>query len=192
MKLFHGSCVGGIRVLEPRQADHAEPYIYLTEKEVVAAFYLCNAVEKPFYWIPYGFTAKNIPIYHELYPNALRAVSENRSGFVYTVQAQAGQTIPFKENPCARLGTASMQVTEVFEIKNAYSYFMDCVKQGRLAVGRFEDKTNQELENWYAMIEAYMEKRNMLYTPDCSYARFVREKFPSVWARYKKKNMELL
>lgn len=39
MKLFHGSCVGGIQVLEPRQADHARPYIDLTEKEVVAAFF---------------------------------------------------------------------------------------------------------------------------------------------------------
>ena len=46
MRLFHGSNTPGIRVLEPRQADHDRPYIYLTTIDVVAAFYLCNAVER--------------------------------------------------------------------------------------------------------------------------------------------------
>ena len=55
MILYHGSNTGDIQVLEPRQADHDRPYIYMSTLEVVAAFYLCNRVERPYYWFPYGF-----------------------------------------------------------------------------------------------------------------------------------------
>lgn len=36
MKLFHGSSIGNITVLEPKQADHDRPYVYMTAIEVVA------------------------------------------------------------------------------------------------------------------------------------------------------------
>ncbi|MGL5507740.1 MAG: hypothetical protein ACRDB0_07550, partial [Paraclostridium sp.] len=73
MILYHGSNTGGIYDLEPTVADHERPYVYMTTIDVVSAFYLCNAVEKPYYWFPYGFVQGcNIPIYHELYPNALK------------------------------------------------------------------------------------------------------------------------
>ena len=52
MRLYHGTNKRGIEVLEPQQADHDRPYIYLTAMEVVAAFYLCNAVQRPYYWFP--------------------------------------------------------------------------------------------------------------------------------------------
>ena len=44
MQLFHGSRTGGIEILEPRQADHDRPYVYMTTNRIVALFYLCNAV----------------------------------------------------------------------------------------------------------------------------------------------------
>ncbi len=73
MTLYHGSNTANIKILEPRQADHARPYVYMTTIDVVAAFYLCNAVERPYYWFPYGFESNSIiPVYHELYPNALK------------------------------------------------------------------------------------------------------------------------
>ncbi|MBR1562946.1 MAG: hypothetical protein IJ645_07050 [Ruminococcus sp.] len=77
MKLYHGSNVTGLTQLVPKQADHDRPYVYLTTIEQVAALYLCNAVERPYYWFPYGFESNSdVPIYHELYPNAFRQVSE--------------------------------------------------------------------------------------------------------------------
>ncbi len=87
--------VRGIKVLKPNQADHDRPYVYMTTMDVVAAFYLCNAVERPYYWFPYGFaTGSDIPVYHELYPNALREVSEDVSGYIYIVLAEEKQVIP--------------------------------------------------------------------------------------------------
>ena len=61
MILYHGSNTGNIKVLKPNQADHDRPYVYMTTMDVVAAFYLCNAVERPYYWFPYGFEFSTSP-----------------------------------------------------------------------------------------------------------------------------------
>lgn len=68
-------------------------------------------VERPYYWFHYGFeSGGKIPIYHELYPNALWEVSEGVSGYLYEVQAEEEQVIPFKNIPCARLVTEAIVV----------------------------------------------------------------------------------
>lgn len=184
MKLYHGSNTGGIRTLGPRPADHDRPYIYMTTIEVVSAFYICNAVERPFYWFPYGFTQSGTPIYHELYPNALKEVSLNRRGYLYEVNANENQIIPFKNIPCARLATSPLQVCGCTEIPNAYNYFLKCVDDGKLEIGRFEDKSESERKHWYKMIYTILKEKDMANTPDCSYARFVQNKFPQVWQQY--------
>ncbi len=112
MILYHGSNTEKIKVLEPRQADHDRPYVYMTTLEVVSAFYLCNAVERP------------------------------------------------------------------------YNYFIDCERKGILKIGRFEDKSDKELQGRYNMIYEYIKEKNMIAVPDCSYAKFVRAEFPQVWERY--------
>ena len=192
MKLYHGSNTADIKVLQPRLADHEQPYIYMTTIDVVSAFYICNAVERPYYWFPYGFTKNNIPVYHELYPDAFKEISQNRKGYLYEVDAKKSQIIPFKNIPCARLGIEPIQVVDCIEIPDAYEYFMKCVDEGKLEIGRFEDKTEKELENWYSMILSYIQEKNMIQTPDCSYAKFVKEKFPFIWDKYMNHNSEHL
>lgn len=185
MRLYHGSNIGDIKILEPRQADHDRPYVYMTTIDVIAAFYLCNAVEKPYYWFPYGFDKdSDVPIYHELYPDALKQVSENVSGYIYEVEANDSQVIPFKNIPCARLATEPIEVVNSIRIENAYELFMECIRQGKMHLGRFEDKTEQQLDWWYSSIADYMAEKDMVKTPDCSYAVFIRKKLPQVWERY--------
>lgn len=134
MTLYHGSNTANIKILKPCQADHDRPYVYMTTIDVVAAFYLCNAVERPYYWFPYGFeNGSQIPVYHELYPNALREVSEGVTGYLYKVAAKEDQILPFKNIPCARLATEPVEMIE---------------------------------------------------TPDCSYAVFIKRKLPHVRQRY--------
>lgn len=188
MILYHGSNTASIKVLEPKQADHDRPYVYMTTLEIVSAFYLCNAVERPYYWFPYGFTKDNIPIYHELYPNALKEVSDGVSGYIYKVEADESQVIPFKNIPTARLATNPIEVTGEKKIDNSYDYFPESESKGILKIGRFEDKSEQALENWYNMIYEYIKEKNMITTPDCSYAKFVQAKFPQVWEKYLKED----
>lgn len=146
MTLYHGSNTSGLEILEPRQADHDRPYIYLTTMEFVSAFYLCNAVQRPYYWFPYGFTQERIPVYHELYPNALCEVSENVAGALYEVEAEESQVIPFPNIPCARLGTVPLRVTGYQVVENAWELFLEFIHQGKLNIGRFEDKSEKELQ----------------------------------------------
>ena len=189
MILYHGSNIANIKILQPKQADHDRPYVYMTTLEIVSAFYLCNAVERPYYWFPYGFTKDNIPIYHELYPNALKEVADGVSGYIYKVEADESQVIPFKNIPTARLATKPIEVTGEKKIDNSYDYFLEYESKGLLKIGRFEDKSEQALENWYNMIYEYIKEKNMISTPDCSYAKFVQTKFPQVWEKYLKEKL---
>lgn len=181
--LYHGSNTRGIELLNPNLADHDRPYVYLTTIDVVAAFYLCNAVERPYYWFPYGFDG-DIPVYNELYPNALREVSEGVSGCIYTVSVSEDNVIPFKNIPCARLATVPVTVSESLPIDNAYALLKEYERQGKMKIGRFDDKSPRELEMFYKMIIELMREKEMQNTPDCSYARFVRDKLPTVWERF--------
>ncbi len=185
MKLYHGSNIENIKILEPKLADHDRPYVYMTTIDIVAAFYLCNAVDRPYYWFPYGFERNSdIPIYHELYPNALKEVSEGVRGYIYEVDAEENQVIPFKNIPCARLATEPVTVKKFIQVHNAYDLFMEYVDQGKMKIGYFKDKSEQQLEWWYAGLIEYLREKNMIKTPDCSYARFIKEKFPQVWRAY--------
>ncbi|WP_051209491.1 hypothetical protein [Butyrivibrio sp. WCD3002] len=154
MRLYHGSNVLGLNVLEPRLADHDRPYVYMTTIDAVAALYLCNAVEKPYYWFPYGFDETgNIPVYHELYPNALREVSEGVSGCIYVVDANDDQYIKFKNIPCARLGIVPIEVADAIIVDNAYDFIQNYIRQGKLKVSRYEDKTSDQLNKWHTRFD---------------------------------------
>lgn len=185
MLLYHGSNITGLKQLKPNLADHDRPYVYLTTLETVAALYLCNAVERPYYWFPYGFeNGSKIPVYHELYPDALRQVSEGVSGCIYIVDAGEEQFIPFKNIPCARLGTAPLDVADKIDVPDAFELLQNYIRNGKLKVSRYEDKTPGQLEWWYSAVADYMSEKNMIETPECSYARFVKNKLPHAWEIY--------
>ena len=186
MELFHGSRTGSIQILEPRGADHGQPYIYFSTLEVVAALYLCNAVERPYYWFPYGFQRGNfqVPVYDELYPGALQEVSEGVSGWIYCANLSEEQVLPFKNIPCARLSVQPVSVQRVIEVPDAYGLLRDYEAKGKLIISRYEEKSQKELDWYFGAIQNYMGEKQMYLTPDCSYARFVQRKFPFVWERY--------
>ena len=185
MKLYHGSMTAGIQVLEPQQADHDQPYIYLTAIEAVAAIYLCNGAEPPYYWFPYGFDkGGDVPIYNEIYPNALRDVSRGVKGYIYEVEAEESALTALKGIPCAKLAKESLKVTGCREILDVYALFQEYIEQGKMRVGRFEDKTEKQLEWWYNSLAGELREQNMVEKPDCSYALFIKKKLPQVWERY--------
>lgn len=185
MILYHGSNTGGIHILEPKVADHEHPYIYMTTIDIVATFYLCNAVEKPYYWFPYGFEKdSNIPIYYELYPNALKEVSQGVHGYIYEIETSEESVLPFNNLPHARLGTTPMKVKKCTEVKDTYKLFMNYVNQGKMKISHFEDKATEELEWWYSSIVDYLKKKDMINKADSSYAMFIKDKLPHVWDRY--------
>ncbi|MBR3935017.1 MAG: hypothetical protein IKJ57_00530 [Oscillospiraceae bacterium] len=190
MILYHGSNTFGIETLEPHLADHDRPYVYMSTIEIVAGFYMVNAVERPYYWFPYGFDRNGKVQYDELYPDALREVSEGKSGCIYAVEADEKDILPFKNIPCARLATVPMKVIGCTEINDCYEWLLEQEKLGTFEINRFEDKSEKEMQWWYKTILDYIDRKRMIETPDCSYAEFVRRKFPKVWEDYEKLSIE--
>ena len=74
----------------------------------------------------------------------------------------------------------------VIKVDNAYDLFMDYVSQGKMKIGRYEDKTEKQLANWHNMILSYIREKDMIKTPDCSYAFYIKKKFPQLWEQYEK------
>lgn len=70
------------------------------------------------------------------------------------------------------------------DVPNAYEFLQEYIREGKLKVSRFEDKSSEQLEWWYSTVVEYMKKKDMINTPDCSYARFVGEKLPRAWEKY--------
>ncbi|WMJ22266.1 hypothetical protein RBG61_09725 [Paludicola sp. MB14-C6] len=190
MILYHGSNIANIKTLEPKLADHDRLYIYLTTKQIISAFYTVNAVERPYYWFPYGFDKDGNIQYHELYPNALKEVSQGRKGYIYTVDVDEDKVMPFKNIPTARLGTTQMKPIDCLVIEDCYNWLMKQEEKGIFQLCRYENKSKQELENWFQGLLAYITEKNMIETPNCSYAKFVQTKFPQVWANYEKKRLK--
>ena len=54
----------------------------------------------------------------------------------------------------------------------------------------YEDKSEKEMQWWYKTILDYIDRKGMIETPDCSYAEFVKRKFPKVWEDYEKLSIE--
>lgn len=81
-----------------------------------------------------------------MYPDALKEVSEGISGYIYEIDAEESQIIPFKNIPCARLATEPVKVKKCTRVDNEYNLFMEYARQGKMKVGYFKDKTPEQLE----------------------------------------------
>lgn len=189
MRLFHGSNIDGINILEPHLADHDRPYIYLSTNKIVAGFYMVNAVERPYYWFPYTINKHGIPVYDELYPNALQEVSIGREGFIYEVEVVSDQFIPHSQIPWVKLGTCPISVTCCEYIPDAWEWFLQEETKNNLIIRHFGTFTQKEMDQYYALIVRYLIQKNMIATPDSSYARFIKLKFPWVWEIYEKTSL---
>jgi hypothetical protein len=106
-------------------------------------------------------------------------------GCIYEVEADEKDVLPFKNIPCARLGTVPMKVIDYTIISNAYEWFMNEELENRLRVVRYGTMSKKQMNHWYRMIFDYIKNKDMIKTPECSYAKFVQWKFPHVWEQIK-------
>lgn len=160
-----------------------EGNLYLTANAVVASFYMVKAVEPPYYWAPYGFDAEGIPVYHELYPDALHAVYAGKRGYLYRVEAAEEQIAPLQGIPGAYTAAVPFPVAGCEELPDVYEWLLRAEAEKLLCVGRFDEKTQEELSRWYEQIGAEARSLHLPQNPDCSYARFLRENIPQAWGK---------
>ena len=67
----------------------------------MSAFYISNAVERPYYWLPYGIKIM-VFLFIMNCTNAFNEISQEKS-YLYTIETEES-VFPFKNIPCDRLG----------------------------------------------------------------------------------------
>ena len=181
--LYHGSSTGGIHTLQPFTADHGKPYVYFTTSDISAAFYAANPVERPYYWVPYGYDAKGRITYTEAWKNAFAETFSGRRGYVYCCEADDKKLLRFPTHQSLRLSVDPVPVSRAEAIDDLYAWFVKREEEGRLAVQRYETLTPEQLSLWHGMVLEELIGTIGMHM-DNAYVRFVQEKMPSVWERY--------
>ena len=201
--LYHGSRTEGLTVIEPGISDHGQAFVYATENLIVAAIYLCNAVEKPYNWFPYGFSKDGIPVYNEYYPNAFETVAKGVSGFLYEIKAITDEAenpanndlphaIPFIRIKGCYVFKSVVKTTGRTIVPDACEFLIDAMRNGQFLISRYEDRTQKQLSWLHNTLLQEMKNmpQNLLKsekgTPEYIYSEFVKKNFPKVWAEYEK------
>lgn len=179
--LYHGSTEKGLTELLPQVSDHGEPYVYLTENIVVAAFYTVRPVARPYNWYPYGFI-KGVPCYTEYYPGAMADVYQGKPGVIYLC-GKPEETVNPTNIYCAALSPSPVKVQSVLEIGDMYRWFLEREKAGELILQRYGDLSEEQKAFAVDMITNEIRAYRLKENNSSDYARMICEKFPQVWEK---------
>jgi len=187
MKIYHGSNIGELDILLPRQADHGKPYIYFSTNIVVATLYTVNAVSgSGLYWFPYGFDKDGRVEYTEVYPDALRDVYGDKKGFVYECDVNEKTLENPTHIPCARLSSLPVKVSKIHNINNVYERLLKYKNEDKFSLEEFETLSDKKLQFWYKMMIDDFPRDKISPESDCIYAGFFKTRMPKMWAQFEK------
>jgi len=180
MKIYHGTNIGGIKILEPQKTLHEKPYVYFSTDIVVATLYTASAVKKPHYWLPYGFNKDGRVKYQEIYSDALKDVYNNKTGYVYECDADEN----LLENPtnihCARLSASPVKVSKCIKLDNIYQRLLQYTEEGKFTLTEYKKVSEGTLKFYRKSIIDSLKK----CAAGCDYTRFVKEKMPDIWNEF--------
>ena len=145
MLLYHGSSKSGLQTLRPFLADNGKPYVYFSTDATAAVFYAACAVERPYYFFPYGYDAAARPVYTETYPDALRETYDNKGGYHYVCELPESELLRFPSNPHMRLTANETPVLRAEAIDNLFDWFLKREAEGELTIQRYETLAKSEL-----------------------------------------------
>ena len=158
----------------------------LTENKMISAFCLANPLEEPYNWFPCDFGSDGTVQYHELFENAFKEATENKKGFLYSVEAEEEDVEETGEILTVCKAKKELSVTSCEEIKNLYDWLMENEDMGRFRLYTFEQHSRQELLLWDNSILRSLSKNKMIADPENPYAKFIKEKLPKIWEKYLK------
>ena len=182
--LYHGSSIGGIQTLQPFTADHGNPYVYFTTNDVSAAFYSARAVERPHYWVPYGYDPQGKITYTEVWKNAFAEVFAGKTGYLYCCETDDKKLLRFPTHQSLRLSPEPVPVARAERIEDLEGWLLQREREGKLVIQRYESLSQDQRSLWHGMVlEELIESfsGSELSNP---YTRFVQEKMPAVWERF--------
>jgi hypothetical protein len=185
--LYHGSPIGGISTLQPFTADHGKPYVYFTTNDISAALYATRVVEKPYYWVPYGYDAQGKITYTEVWKGAFAEVFSGKKGYVYCCEADDKKLLRFPSHQSIRLSAEPVPVSRREEIGDLAAWLCQREQEGRLVIQRYESLAPPQLSLWHGMVLEELMAHFSVSTAENPYVRFVQEKLPAVWEHFLEK-----
>lgn len=138
MILYHGSSTGGIEALKPFVSNHENPYVYLTNSQVLATLYAANPMKRPNGWFPYWWDRGEQLVYDEYYEHQLEEIYRGKTGYVYTCQGEY-PTLP--KMPWVYLSETDVPVIHCQVIPDLYEQLLQYEAEGRLVIRRWEQRT---------------------------------------------------
>jgi hypothetical protein len=182
--LYHGSSTGEIQTLQPFTADHGKSYVYFTTSDVSAAFYAARAVERPYYWVPYGYDAQGKITYTEIWKNAFSDVYSGKKGYLYCCEADDKSLLRFPTHHSLRLSPDPVTVSRVDAVDDLHLWFLKREQEGKLVIQRYDSLSPAQLSLWHGLVFEELKDSFTGNSAENAYVRFVREKVPAVWERF--------
>lgn len=176
---YHGNQIKGIRLLMPHVSEHGRPYAYFTENPVIAAIYTVHPVEKPYTWYPYGYDEAGTPVYMEYYPDALRDIYGDQTGYLYGCERLPKGGVSLEN--CVFVTQEPVPVSSCIRIGDVYAWLREQEQLGNLKIIRYEALSDEQRSWAEKMVAEEIHKHDLRAQPDCSYARFLRSRFARVW-----------
>lgn len=174
MTLYHGSPIGGISALCPRQSGHDKPYVYLTNCPTLALFYAFNPIQRPGGFFPYWFDKQGELHYDEYFPDQTRRIYASKAGWVYTMEAEGLSQLD--KMHWVYLSETELPVSHAEFIPDLYAALLAAEKAGHLILHRFETLPKAQQEIHRKIVKNSLEG----HTED-DYVRFLRENMPELF-----------
>jgi hypothetical protein len=185
--LYHGSSIGDIHTLQPFTADHGKPYVYFSASDILAALYASRVIEKPYYWVPYGYDSQGRVTYTEVWKDAFADTFSGKTGYLYYCDVDEKKLLRFPSHRNLRLSTEPVAVSRREEIKDLYAWFCQREQEGRFLIQRYNSLTPPQLSLWHGMVLEELMAHFSVSSTENPYVHFVQEKLPAVWEHFLEK-----
>lgn len=172
MKLYHGSTENGITELSPVSKDKdGHSVLYLTDNFAYSLFYLRDRKTD---FVTCGVAADGKVHYYEWFPNQIKTLYNNRSGWIYEVDTNAE---PYRIRGI-HVCREAVAVTQRHYIEDAYSAILNEIKKGTVIVRSFDEVTKEQLQQYREdMVKWLRTEKNM----SAEKKNFYRTYFPECW-----------
>lgn len=178
MIFYHGTTTAGIKELGLLSKTHDEikpSAVYLTPNRSYALFYIRDIEVNH---VTCCVTVDGYIRYDEQFPNQLRTIYKNMSGYLYKCLGN-----DYFEKTATRdvwVSKKSVPVAETEFIPDVYEEILKNEAAGAVKVNRYELLTNEQKQDIYDMIVHYIYKLDLIKS-NSKKAEFFHDNFPDAW-----------
>lgn len=174
---YHASNLIGIKRLLPLSTLHnsEDKVCYLTPFRAYALFYIRDMTINH---VTCGVSDNGIAIYHEQFPDQLRKMYQNRSGYLYT--CENNDNIIKAHTNGVWAAYKPITVTSEEYIEEAYAEILKSESRGEVQVIRYESISDEKKREITIMMSNYISKNRLLFS-NSPKACFFHENFPEAW-----------